>query len=163
LQGVPVGYVDGNGACGIDDAVRVQSVAGVRLSSAATIDCRTALALKDWVTRSVRPAFRSEGGGVAGLRVASHYSCRGRNGQANARLSEHAFGRAIDISGFTLANGQTVTVEDGWGSRASGRELRRIREGACGPFSTVLGPGSDRYHGDHFHLDTARGRGNYCR
>ena len=25
--------------------------------------------------------------------------------------------------------------------------------GACGDFTTVLGPGADVYHGDHFHLD----------
>jgi hypothetical protein len=38
-----------------------------------------------------------------------------------------------------------------------------MRKAACGPFNTVLGPGSDPFHGDHFHLDTARGRGPYCR
>jgi len=30
---------------------------------------------------------------------------------------------------------------------------------------TVLGPGSDRYHGDHFHLDLANRRSGkaYCK
>jgi len=35
---------------------------------------------------------------------------------------------------------------------------------ACGPFGTVLGPESNRFHRDHFHFDTARYRsGSYCR
>lgn len=163
LQGEPVGYVEGAGACGIEDAVRLRSVMGVRLSQAAVIDCRTAAAIKTWVGQSVRPAYRNEGGGVASLRVAAHYACRGRNNVANARLSEHAFGRAIDISGLVLANGREISVLEGWGSRTDGEQLRRIRRGACGPFATVLGPGSDRHHDDHFHFDTARGRADYCR
>ena len=45
--------------------------------------------------------------------------------------------------------------------------LKEVRKAACGPFTTVLGPGSDPYHSDHFHLDLAQrgktGRGLYCR
>jgi hypothetical protein len=39
-----------------------------------------------------------------------------------------------------------------------------MHKAACGPFGTVLGPNSNRFHQDHFHFDTARYRsGSYCR
>ncbi len=46
--------------------------------------------------------------------------------------------------------------------------LTEIRADACGPFRTVLGPGSDSYHSNHFHFDLAqrskagKRRGLYC-
>lgn len=164
IQGTVVGYVPGPGACGIDAAVKVRSVAGVTLSTQATIDCRTASALKTWVERGVIPAVGSEGGGVASLRVVSHYSCRGRNNQAGARLSEHSFGRAIDIAGIGLQDGTEMTLLTGWNSAQDGAQFRQMWRAACGPFGTVLGPESNQFHLDHFHFDTAQYRsGTYCR
>jgi len=149
--------------CGLKDGVRVTSVAGVRLSTPANIDCTTAKALKTWVERSAIPAVGKRGGGLAALTVAASYSCRTRNNQPGAKVSEHGRGRAIDISGFVLANGTSASVLAGWGDGAAGKSLAAMRKGACGPFTTVLGPGSDRFHRDHLHLDTTRGRGPYCR
>ncbi len=164
IQGKTLGRVAGSGACGIDNAVRVRSVAGVTLSPQATIDCRTASALKTWVERGVLPAVGGEGGGVSSLRVVSHYACRTRNNQAGARLSEHAFGRAIDIAGIRLNNGTEMTLLTDWNSADDGAQLRQMWRAACGPFGTVLGPEANRFHRDHFHFDTARYRsGTYCR
>lgn len=164
IQGKALGAVAGAGACGIDSAVRVRAVAGVTLSPQATIDCRTASALKTWVERGVLPAVGSEGGGVSSLRVVSHYSCRSRNNQPGARLSEHSFGRAIDIAGIRLRNGTEMTLLTDWNSADDGAQLRQMWRAACGPFGTVLGPEADRFHRDHFHFDTARYRsGSYCR
>ncbi|MFC3117580.1 extensin family protein [Jhaorihella thermophila] len=58
-----------------------------------------------------------------------------------------------------------MTVAKGWKSSHRTRKmLQRAWKTACGPFGTVLGPNADRYHRDHFHLDTARYRsGPYCR
>ncbi|WP_435311361.1 extensin-like domain-containing protein [Primorskyibacter sedentarius] len=165
LQGERIGYVPGRiNACGIKDAVRLRSVAGVTLSQQAMMDCTTAKALKTWVERGVKPAFGSRGGGVSALRVAAHYACRTRNNQPGAKVSEHGKGRAIDISGVRLKDGTQISVLRGWGSKKNGNALRKMRKEACGPFGTVLGPGSDKYHNDHFHFDTARYRGGaYCR
>ena len=47
--------------------------------------------------------------------------------------------------------------------------LRETHAGACKYFRTVLGPGSDRHHENHLHLDlamhgkTSRGLRHYCR
>lgn len=164
LQGEPVGSVPGRIAgCGIADAVRLRSVSGVTLSQPALMDCGTAKALKTWTERGAKPALRRIGGGLVRYRVAAHYACRTRNNQPGARISEHGKGRAIDISGFTLRDGQQLTVLNDWTGR-NGRALKSMHKAACGPFGTVLGPNADRFHRDHFHFDTARYRsGPYCR
>jgi hypothetical protein len=147
--------------CGIEAPVRVTEVDGVRLTSAATLDCDTAKALRNWVSKGLKPAFgRSE---VSALRVAAHYACRTRNNRPGARISEHGRGKAIDISGIILANGKEISVLRDYRGGA-GAPLRKAHKAACGKFGTTLGPGSDRYHNDHLHFDTARHRGGpYCR
>jgi len=147
--------------CGISDPVQVTSVDGVQLSVAATLDCTTAKALKTWVADGLKPAFgRNQ---VVGLEVAAHYACRGQNNKKGAPVSEHGRGKAIDISGVILANGKTVTVERDW-RRRDGKAIKRAYQAGCGIFGTTLGPGSDGYHEDHMHFDTASHRnGSYCR
>ena len=99
------------------------------------------------------------------MTVAAHYACRSRNSRRGARLSEHAKGNAIDLSAFTFADGSGVSVLKGWNGAPKDREmLRKMHRSACGPYGTVLGPNSDRFHRDHFHFDVAGYRsGPYCR
>lgn len=150
--------------CGIADPVQVTSVSGVRLSQPALMDCTTAKALNRWVREGIKPAFAAKGEAVVELKVAAHYVCRTRNHRAGARLSEHSKGRAVDISAFRLESGPEVSVLRGWKGHVWSKALRKVHASACGPFGTVLGPGSDGYHEDHFHVDTARHRsGPYCR
>nr|WP_113912097.1 extensin family protein [Roseovarius dicentrarchi] len=165
IQGEQVGRVPGRIAgCGIEDAVKVRSIDGVSLSQHALMDCQTARTIKSWMQRDMAPAVGNYGGGVAQLRVAAHYACRTRNNQRGAKISEHGKGHAIDITGFTLRDGKTITVLNDWGGGKKGAILRKMHRTACGPFGTVLGPESDRFHQDHFHFDTARYRsGSYCR
>ena len=165
LKGEKVGEVDHpRDGCGIEQAVRITRIGDVTLSQPALIDCPTARALKGWLDNGAGPAIGRRGGGLAELRVAAHYACRTRNHQPGARISEHGKGRAIDISGFVLRDGSVLTVQEGWPARRDGRILRNMHAAACGPFGTVLGPDSDRFHQDHFHFDTARHRGGaYCR
>jgi hypothetical protein len=150
--------------CGIEEPVQVTAVDGVPLSQPATIDCQTALALRAWVKDALLPTVGRKGGGVARIEVASSYACRPRNNQRGARISEHGRGRAIDIAGITLQNGSTLSVLRGWGDETQGPILQKLHRAACGPFGTVLGPNSDRFHQNHFHFDTARYRsGPFCR
>ncbi|MEL6913999.1 MAG: extensin family protein [Pseudomonadota bacterium] len=156
-----VGRVSG---CGVAEPVRLRAVSGLRLSTPARMDCRTARALKTWVEEGVKPATGTLGGGPSSLRVAAGYACRTRNNQPGARISEHGKGRAIDISGIGLRSGQEITVLTDWGRGEAGRVLREVWRAACGPFGTVLGPEANRFHRDHFHFDTARYRsGSFCR
>lgn len=142
--------------CGVEDPVAITSVAGVRLSQTATVDCSIAKALDRWVEEVAQPAFN---GNLVEMRVAAHYSCRSRNNIKGAKISEHGKGRAIDIAGFVLSNGKVLTVAQNYN-----KLLRRIYKAGCGYFMTTLGPGSDGYHEDHFHFDaSARKGGAYCR
>ena len=165
IQGERIAPIPGRiRGCGVPDAVRVRAVSGVALTQAATIDCPTAIALRKWVDKGARPAVGNQGGGIKSLRVAAHYACRTRNNQKGARISEHGKGRAIDISAVNLQDGSQISVLRDWGGGRKGRVLRDMHRAACGPFGTVLGPNSDRFHRDHFHYDTARHRGGpYCR
>ncbi len=158
-----IGNVSGPGRCGVRNALKVREVSGVRLSTPATLTPRAASALNGWVRSHAIPAVGRKGGGLVQIRVAAHYACRSRNSRPGGRLSEHASGNAIDISAFVLADGSRITVLEGWNGRDS-RLLRRLHRSACGPFGTVLGPNSDRFHRDHFHFDVASYRnGPYCR
>lgn len=164
IQGDTLGTISGRGPCGVEDAVRVKFVAGIRLPSNPKMDCRTATALKTWVKNGAIPAVGGEGGGIASLRTIGDYSCRNRNNGSSGRLSEHAYGHAIDIAGIKLQSGREITLLTGWNTKSDGRILRRMWKSACGIFGTVLGPDANRFHRDHFHFDTARYRsGSYCR
>lgn len=165
IQGEPVGRVTGNlSGCLIEDAVKVRSVSGVALSQKSVMDCRTAGALKSWLEDAAKPALAKKGGGLERIHVAAHYACRTRNNQKGAKLSEHAKGRAIDVSAFKLRDGTQVDVLTGWNATRFAEAMRRMHKGACGTFGTVLGPEANRFHRDHFHFDTARYRsGSYCK
>jgi hypothetical protein len=94
---------------------------------------------------------------VVEIKQISAYSCRGMNGNPRAHISEHAFGNALDVAAFTLADGRKVTVRDGWRGLPEERGfLRDVHAAACQQFSTVLGPGANVYHYDHLHLDLMR-------
>ena len=155
-----------NGACGIDAPYKVTGFAGGRiaLSQPATLTCAAALETARWLRDHVGPAARVHlGGEVTGVRVAASYACRTRNSRPGARLSEHALGRAIDVSAIQVSGAGWLVVGSEAGARQ--RVLLASRRAACGPFKTVLGPGSDAFHDDHFHLDLAqRRRGSvYCK
>jgi hypothetical protein len=159
-------FEKGNG-CAIPNPWRVSSLSGVQLSNPATLNCGQVAAVDGWLNGTVQPAAtRTFGASVVAIDVAASYSCRARNHVRGSRMSEHGFGNAIDISAFTLADGRKVTVEDGWSGPIDERAfLRTVRSEACGRFNTVLGPGSDRAHHNHFHLDlaTRSNGGTYCR
>jgi hypothetical protein len=95
------------------------------------------------------------------------YSCRPVDDIRGNQLSEHAFGNAVDISGFRLMDGTLITVKRDWytGNDAARGFLREIFAAACERFKTALGPGA-KYHNDHFHLDLAHhgqdGVSRYC-
>jgi hypothetical protein len=130
----------------------------VAVKPAATLACPIVSALDRWLADSVQPAaMRWFGARVVEIRQISAYSCRGMNGNSRAHISEHAFGNALDIAGFTLADGRQVSVKDGWrGMPEEQGFLHDIQAAACQQFNTVLAPGSNAYHYDHIHVDLMR-------
>ncbi|MGC2853852.1 extensin family protein [Novispirillum sp. DQ9] len=139
--------------CGVVTAVALVETA-TPLNRPVTVDCGLALKVAEWDRDVLRPLAREVFG--KDLKTVHHYGgyvCRGRTSNSG-RLSEHAYGRAIDIGAFELEDGTVISVKNHW-SNAGNRStfLRRAAQGACGLFSVVLTPASDRAHADHFHLD----------
>jgi hypothetical protein len=131
------------------------------MKPAATLACPIVSALDRWLADSVQPAaMRWFGARVVEIRQISAYSCRGRNGDHSNRISEHAFGNALDIAAFTLADGRTIVVEKGWrGLPEEQGFLRDIQAAACSKFTTVLAPGSNAAHYNHIHVDLRKRSG----
>ncbi|WP_025034514.1 extensin-like domain-containing protein [Bradyrhizobium sp. DOA9] len=136
----------------------VAAVGPVAIKPTATLACPIVSELDRWLADTVQPsAMRWFGVRVAEIKQISAYSCRGMNGNSRAHISEHAFGNALDISAFVLADGRRVTVKDGWrGMPEEQGFLRDVQAGACAHFTTVLAPGSNVFHYDHIHVDLMR-------
>jgi hypothetical protein len=166
--------IDGPGICGMEHPLRVSALkdGSIPLDKTLTVDCPMVAAIEDWLDGSVQPAAMARFGvAVTELDVFGAYSCRTVDNMPNQKLSEHAFGNAVDVSGFGLADGRKIAIVRDWkkSDTQEGAFLREAHAGACGYFTTVLGPGADVFHYNHFHLDLAmHGRTNtgprrYCR
>ena len=140
------------------DAASAVASGPAAVAPAATLACPMVSALDSWVANAVQPAAqRWFGEPVIEIKQISAYSCRSMNGQRGAPISEHAFGNALDVAAFTLADGRKVTVKDGWHGPPEERGfLHDVQAAACRQFSTVLAPGSNAFHYDHIHVDLAR-------
>ena len=115
---------------------RRSTTGAVAVQPTATLACPIVSTLDTWFAERVQPAALSWfGQPVAEIRQISAYSCRGMNGQRGARISEHAFGNALDIASFTLADGRKITVKDGWrGVPEEQGFLRDVHASACQQF-----------------------------
>ena len=161
----PISPIGGPQGCGIAAPVLVRTLGIADLKPDARLNCRFTAALYEWVRNVVQPAARKKfGQPVVAIRQLSHYACRRRGGisRGPVRISEHSFGNAIDIGGFVLANGKTVSVLKDWGSLSAlfnrkAAFLKEVRDGACRHFSTVLSPDYNKAHRNHFHFDLGRG------
>jgi hypothetical protein len=149
--------------CSIPYPITIKSLGtSIAISQGTELNCQMAEAAARFAAEVIQPAAKAEFGvEVKSIDQASAYVCRPRHG--TRKLSEHAFGNALDIASFTLSDGKKVEVGP---SPAEGdaRFLDRVRKAACGPFKTVLGPGADADHSLHFHLDLEPRRrgGTFC-
>jgi hypothetical protein len=172
--------LEGAGSCGADHPIKVSAFTSTlettasapglftrassnsfltRLNQEGTLTCPMVAGLNHWLEKVVQPAAMARfGQPVVELRTMGTYSCRRmNNGSRSARMSEHSYANAIDVGGFRLADGSIVTVLKGWkGGLEEQNFLREVHAGACRNFATVLGPGADAFHYDHFHFDLAR-------
>jgi hypothetical protein len=156
----PANEMSGPGICGMTRPFKVTALqnGAVSFNSTATLDCSMVAELDQWLADVVQPAAQARFGvAVTQINSMGSYSCRGMNNQAGARLSEHSFGNALDIGGFVLADGRTVSIVRDWtrGDEQTQAFLRDVHGGACEHFTTVLGPGSNVFHYNHIHVDLA--------
>ncbi|MEL2242549.1 extensin family protein [Leclercia adecarboxylata] len=152
---------DSTGECSLSDVVRVRSFGHVSLSSSFLASCPLALSTALFVDQQARPLTQSlMGSSLSRIDHFGSFACRNIYHRPNARRSEHATAEALDISGFTLENGQRISVLRGWKNARTEPWLRALLSASCGYFGNALGPDYNAAHANHFHLGM-RGFG-YC-
>jgi hypothetical protein len=146
--------------CGWTNAISLQRVGDIEVN-ASPIDCGAAAALILWLEHSVQPLAKDKlSSWVQKITHVGTYSCR--NIAGTSRRSVHAQAAAIDITGFRLANGASVSLKRDWhDDDAKAAFLRNIHETSCQSFKVSLSPKFNAAHADHFHLD--RGRFRRCK
>ncbi len=166
--------MNGPGICGLTHPFKVTALSGgsVTINSTQTLGCPMIEALDSWLKDVVQPAAQARfGEPVVRINSMGSYSCRGINNMSGASLSEHSFGNAIDIGGFVLASGRELNITHGFNGpdEQESAFLHEVHAGACGLFTTVLGPGYNILHYNHFHVDlamhgsTSHGMRRYCK
>ena len=163
----PVPQPETSSACQVDTPVRLNSFATklgvVKLPDQPIFKCDFALKLAQFVDQRMQPlALQSVGSAMVAMGTGPGFNCRGRNGDSAARMSEHAIGNAVDIETIKLANKSQVFVKDALNTQSpSFAFLRDLRAAACLDFTTVLGPGANAAHAEHFHMDLEVRRGGF--
>ena len=147
-----------NKGCGWENAHRLSAAGGASFGYV-KVSCPMAAGLALWMNQVVQPAAKQHlGTSVRRIIHYGTYSCRNIKGSLFSKYlnmrSEHATANAIDIGGFKLASGQTVSILKHWkGNSNRAKFLKEIHYGACRYFRVVLGPEANRLHADHFHFD----------
>jgi hypothetical protein len=145
--------------CGLQSPLSLEAVMAngrsVPLNAPVTTDCGMATALPGWIADVDRWLMATEKTRIAQVNVGTNYACRNVNNAKEGNLSFHAFGDAMDVVGFTLEDGRTISVETAWpGTVEQGsRIIRFAHDAACTHFTTVLGPEANELHRDHLHID----------
>jgi hypothetical protein len=139
-------------------AIKLASGKLVELKPAAVLRCPTALMIARWVREDLAPLAERLGSHIERIDVASSFSCRPRNSVVGAVMSEHGKANALDIRALHLADGRKIGIENADGPPEF---LAGMRQSACDRFMTVLGPGADKDHETHLHVDLAERRNGY--
>lgn len=136
----------------------------VPLSSPATMGCGLAATLPGWLDAIDGYLWARENTRLARLLTGTSYMCRNVNNAASGNLSFHGFANALDVVGFELEDGRTISLPGGWedADALDGRLLRFAHDAACARFTTTLGPEANALHEDHLHIDMGC-HGKTCR
>lgn len=157
--------INDGGACSIDYPVKVSAIGSVEMKPAATVTCAMAASFAAWTKRELVPAARLRYfSGVKTIHQGGSYSCR-RIARTTV-ASEHAKGNALDIMRIELNSGRDIEVEKpGLFAFRTRGFLNTVRADGCNYFNTVLGPGYNYDHRNHFHFDIKQRRNGYraCR
>jgi hypothetical protein len=142
--------------CGV--LTRTQIVRShVAYSSGFEAPCALAAALYWYEQRLQTLAREHLGSELTRIEHFGTYACRNIYGRQEDRRSAHATAEAIDLAGFRLSDGSTVSVLRDWGKDSpKGRFLIAARDEACRFFGMVLSPDYNRAHANHFHLELGR-------
>ncbi len=143
--------------CTVEQGVELVSVRSngsqIAFPQKPTMSCKFAERFAQWTAEIAGPVVVAHSGvQLQAIVTGPGLVCRNRVGTSTMKVSEHAKGNAIDIAGFTLAGKRHLTI-GGEVSGSEARALQAMRTSACGYFTTVLGPGANPAHANHFHFD----------
>jgi len=151
-------------ACGIDYPIELTGLSGgIDVKPAVKLNCEVTEAFALWVKNELAPSARYRYlSGVKTIKPLGGYSCRTMNSRRGNPMSEHARGNAIDVGKFVLKSGKEIDVrKPGFFAFREKGLLKAVRSDSCKYFNTVLGPGSDPQHKDHFHFDLRNRKSGY--
>lgn len=150
-----------DGQCGIQTPLELSAVTAngrsIALNEKIVTDCGMATAFPAWVAEIDAYVAAHDKTAIATINLSTSYQCRNVDNARTGNLSFHAFADALDVMGFALADGRTISIAPGFnGTPAQGRDILHFaRDAACTHFMTVLSPDADSYHQDNLHLDLA--------
>lgn len=150
--------IDDGPSCNIANPVSMSAIGSAEIKPAATVTCQMALTFARWTKEELVPSARLRYfSGVKRINQGSSYSCRRISGSRT--MSEHSTGNAIDIMNIELNNDKDIDVKKpGFFSFRQRGLLNNVRADACKYFTTVLGPGYNYDHRNHFHFDIMQRR-----
>jgi hypothetical protein len=151
-----------SGECQVFDPVQLTSlttsVGTIEFPGRPILKCEFALQFFTWAGNIAAPVVAGlSNSKLVAISSGTGYECRNRYGDSSGKISEHAFGNAIDIDGLVLSNHRRIEISDAAISDHPDHDLlAALRTSACGYFTTVLGPGSNEAHESHFHFDLGK-------
>jgi hypothetical protein len=147
------------GQCGLQTPLSLSAVTAngrtIELNAPVTTDCGMATALPAWIGEVDSYITAKEKTRIKTINLGTNYACRNVDNAKTGNLSFHAFADALDVIGFTLEDGRTISIAPGFnGTPEQGHDILHFaRDAACTHFMTVLSPDADSYHQDNMHID----------
>ena len=149
------------GQCGLQSPLSIEAVSAngrsIPLNAPVITDCGMATAFPAWVAEVDSYLKAHDKTQIKTINLSTNYQCRNVDNAKVGNLSFHAFADALDVMGFTLADGRTISISPGYkGTPEQGSQILHFaHDSACTHFMTVLGPDADSFHQDNMHLDLA--------
>ncbi|TMV03411.1 extensin [Brucella haematophila] len=159
VEGKLLSPIEDGAQCGVHSPLSLTAIGKeepLKLANPVTTNCAMAVTLAEW-SNDVKSAAHDIYGKdikITQIGTGSDYQCRKVNGASTGRVSEHAFGNALDIMSFTFSDGSKTELESGWNGADKEKAFWRAVHGAgCKLFMTVIGPDGDAAHRTNMHLD----------
>lgn len=143
--------------CGMVDGVSVsRGPTGIQYRPPIRVSCAFARALPAMEAIVQSTANEILGEPVTTAKTMGSYGCRTiQSTRSPGRLSEHAFGNAIDVGEWWTRGLHAVVLRDFRREEPEGQLLRALAERlrASGAVGRLLDPDYDAAHRNHFHLE----------
>jgi len=140
--------------CKVEYGVRLARAGNIRISNAPLLTCRMATELAEFEQGKLQStAKRILGSEIKRIKHIGTYNCRSMR-QYKGIISQHGYANAIDVSGFILKDGRSISVAKDWnGNGKKARFLKAVASSACQAFRVSVSPDGDANHWNHLHWD----------